>query len=113
MPDTGAPHQTTWRTWAGLLICLIGALAFVWAAGGRPETVPPGTPYDFTLRFAGKRMLRTPISAEAAAAALWLRRLILPAAALAVGAFFLFLDTAPGTRFEAAFREWAKRRDED
>ncbi len=108
MPTAG------WRTWAGLLLALIGAAAlFLVLSYPAPEypSPPPGTGHWLDLTLMGKKVLSFPAGAGDVSAALRLARIALPLALLFLGAFLLFLETDAGAKFAALVRKRLEKED--
>ncbi|MEE9274277.1 MAG: hypothetical protein V3V62_03090 [bacterium] len=102
-----------WKSWTGLLFMLFGGALFLFDLGPSfDDLAAADDSYTFSLRFLGGRLIRLPVGAEIARAALALLRWAVPGAPFLIGALFLFLDTPSGERWAHALAEWMKRREE-
>ena len=107
--------RENWRSGAGVLLAILGA-AFLFLGFGLPAGPAPGAPetaYTFDLVLMGKAVLRIPLSAEAAAAAFSLKRTGPGILLLALGGFFLYLDTPQGERLTRLLEKWWEEKKEN
>lgn len=101
-----------WRSGAGVILAIVGAALLFLDIGLPAGPALEKTGYTFDLVFMGKSLLRIPLSAEAVAATLSLKRTGPGILLLALGGFFLYLDTPRGERLKRFLEKWWEEKKE-